>query len=470
MVRTPGLSKSQLTKVYKLFFFFLFMKKAELILDDWQKQILEYKGSFLLCTGRQVGKTTIMAIKAAEFMINNRNSQIIVVSLTEDQAKLIIVMILDYLEKHYKPWLKVAKSKKPTQSRITLSNGSSVIARPVGNTGDAVRGFTGDVLIIDEASRMPELAFAAATPVLMTTGGQIWICSTPAGKQGFFWRQYDAVISKRSDRFKIWHISSEEVIYNRPESESWTEAKREDRIRFLENEKATKSKLEYGQEYLGEFMEDLMRYFQDEWIDDSCKGKPEPRMTDANYYLGVDIARMGGDETTFEIIRKVNKDTCIHVYHEAKTQTPTTWTEERIKELDKLWNFRKIYIDAGAGSLGVGILDHLLNDSQTKRKVEAVNNRKIVLDRDGKSKQRMLKEDLYDNLKNLGEKKQIVLLDDENVRLSLRSVQYEYIQKQAGFSQLRIFGNYTHIAEGLIRAAVCVKEKNIKPVIYSFRI
>ena len=139
-------------------------------LDDWQKEVLKYDGDILLNTGRQVGKTTIFSIKAAEYMIKHKNSRIVVVSLTEDQAQLIIVMILSYLEKKY-PNLIGIKKNKPTKSRINLINGSNVISRPVGNTGDAIRGFTGDVLIVDEASRMPEMMWKAAKPTLLTTGG-----------------------------------------------------------------------------------------------------------------------------------------------------------------------------------------------------------------------------------------------------------------------------------------------------------
>ncbi len=31
---------------------------------------------------------------------------------------------------------------------------------------------------------------------------------------------------------------------------------------------------------------------------------------------------------------------------------------------------------------------------------------------------------------------------------------------------IKIFGNYTHIAEGLIRAAWCVKDKSLNPYIF----
>jgi hypothetical protein len=70
-----------------------------------------------------------------------------------------------------------------------------------------------------------------------------------------------------------------------------------------------------------------------------------------------------------------------------------------------------------------------------------------------------LKEDLYDNLVALGERGEIKLLDDADVKLSLRSVQYEHVMKEGQPTKMRIFGRYTHIAEGIIRAAWCSKER-----------
>ena len=425
-------------------------------LDDWQKDVMNYKGDFLLCTGRQVGKTTVMAIKAAEFMISKPGAKIIIASLTEDQAKLIIVMMLDYLEKNHKGL--IAKGKdKPTQNKITLKNKASVIARPVGNTGDALRGFTGDVLILDENSRMSEAIMTAAKPTLLTTGGQLWICSTPFGKEGFFYECFE----NKNGRFKVFHISSEEVIYNRPISETWTEKKRAEAMKFLESEKADMSELEYGQEYLGLFLEELRRFYPEDLIDELTKLKRPDKVPDMKNYLGVDIARMGDDSSSFEVVGEKNNK-YEHLESETTQKQLTTQTEMKIIEMANKWKAKKVGIDAGAGTLGVSIFDHLLQ-TPIKHKVIALNNRSIAMDDEGKKKQRLMKEDMHHNLLSMMQHREIMLLDDDNLRLSLRSFQYEYVKTPMQQSRMRIFAQKNNdIAEGLIRAAwLAKKEKSL---------
>ncbi|MBI4092271.1 MAG: hypothetical protein HY427_03660 [Candidatus Levybacteria bacterium] len=423
----------------------------QIALDDWQEEIVNYDGHILLCTGRQVGKTTVMAVKAAEYMIKNPGHQIIVVSLTEDQAQIMIIKVLDYLEKNFRLWIAKGKNK-PTKNKIVLTNKASILARPVGNTGDAVRGFTGNVLIVDEASRMPDDMWSAAKPALLTTGGKLWFCSTPHGKQGYF---YECWLNK-SGRFKVFHINSEECLEKRPIGDIWTEEKRNEALRFLSDEKnGGMSKLRYGQEYLGLFLDDLRQMFDDALIK-KCMNAQRPGMIDKtkDYYLGIDVARMGDDESTFEILRREDKN-LIHVENIVTTKTLLSDTTKMILQLDRVWNFKKIYIDDGG--LGVGVFDYLLKEEQTKRKIEAINNRARPLVRDETRKKKLLKEDLYSNLLVLMEQGRIRLLDDENIRLSLKSVQYEY---QDG-GKIEIFGNYTHIVEGLTRAAWCIKEKSL---------
>ena len=93
-----------------------------------------------------------------------------------------------------------------------------------------------------------------------------------------------------------------------------------------------------------------------------------------------------------------------------------------------------------------------------------------MIDYKNDKKVRMQKELLYMNLLALMERSEIDLLDDDNIFTSFKSVQFEYIKDKSGKNFMHIFGNDTHIVEGLIRAAWCFKEKNINRLIYSFKI
>ena len=119
--------------------------------------------------------------------------------------------------------------KKVTTSRIVLKNKASVISRPVGNTGDAVRGFTGNVLYIDEAAGMPEIMWKAAMPTLATTGGQIWMSSTPRGKfinnttnKNFFFTRWE----HNEERRKVITTNPEEIYKNREVNDDCTQKKK----------------------------------------------------------------------------------------------------------------------------------------------------------------------------------------------------------------------------------------------------
>lgn len=424
-------------------------------LDSWQQEALNHKGHLLLCTGRQVGKTYIMARKVSERLLSQPKCRIIVVSLTEDQAKLIIVMILDYLEKLNYSLIDRKAKNKPTQNRIILKNGSSVIARPVGNTGDAVRGFTGDVLVIDEASRMPDLVWTAARPVLLTTAGEVWMCSTPYGKQGYFWEAFQ----NKNNKYKVIHISSEEVIKTREICETWTEKQRDAAIKFLEEERKDMTALQYGQEYLGLFLDDLKQFFEDELIEKACILERDPLRAGVRF-MGVDIGRMF-DESVFSVVAKV-RDKVYQVENIITEKTYTTETQKRIVEMEKQFKLVKIGIDAGSGSLGVGVFDNLQLVDSVKRKIIPMNNRAISLDREGRKSQRMQKEDYYNNLKAMMQSGEIKLLNDEKVKLSLKSVQWEVTNEMNTSAKVRIFGAYTHSTEALIRAAwLAKKEKSI---------
>ena len=410
----------------------------DLKLDEWQRKVLTQKGNICLRSGRQVGKSTVISIKAAEYAVNNKKKTVLVVAAVERQAYHLFEMTLNYLTDNYKSHIKMGKSR-PTKSKIQLKNGSVIMCLPTGVSGLGIRGYTIDLLIADEAAFIPEEVCTAITPMLSVTRGDIILLSTPHGKEGFY---YDCF---QNEAYSSFHISSEEC----------------GRIdeKFLKREKERMTKVQYAQEYLGEFVDELMQFFSTDLIRSAMTLSSKLIVNKGDRFLGVDVARMGGDETVLFSVRRVDRDRIEELEVDISKNTMLPETVRRIKNADTRFNFKKIYIDDGG--LGVGVFDPLLEDDQTKRKVEAINNSSRSIDPD-KRRKKILKEDLYTNLLRLLEQNKVALKENPEVLLSLKSIQYEYTDDK----RMKIYGNYSHITEALIRAAWCMKNKDLNIYIY----
>ncbi|KKM26269.1 hypothetical protein LCGC14_1586500 [marine sediment metagenome] len=402
--------------------------------------------------------------------MKEKKSKILVGSITEEQAKLVILMVKNILFKGDKKL--IAKgAKKPTLTQITLTNGAELRSRPVGTMGDAFRGFTADVNWFNEASKWPELAFTSIMPTLMTTGGEIWMDSTPFGKfigsttkKTFFFKCWENV----DERWSVYYKTSEEVLENREINDFWTIEKKEASLKFLADQKALLSDLEYRQEYMGEFMDDLRQWFTDKVIRDRMIAKrPEVINKDWLVGMGNDIARKGLDAGSYEIFR-VEGERLIQIENQISHDQPITDTTDQIIGLDEKFKIDRIFID-DEGSLGKGVFDILLKDERTREKVIGISNSKRVVDRWGKEKGNK-KEDMHVKLLSMMEKGEIDLLDDENIFQSFKSVQYAYTNDSLGKRHLKIFGYDTHICEGITRATEILKYKDLSPIVYSIKI
>lgn len=421
----------------------------KLKLDPYQKDILETKGNIALRSGRQCGKSTVISILAGREAATHKDKTILIISAVERQAQLLFDKVLNYLIEDYNHLLKKGRDR-PTKHVIKLINGSIIYCLPCGISGYGLRGYTIDLLIADEAAYIPEAVWTAISPMISTRiklGARMVLLSTPFGRQGYFARAFE------DPSFTKFHISSEEC----------------DRIdkSFLAQEKARMSKREYAQEYLGEFIDELRQFFPDELIKKCMTAqRPQTIEQDPNYFLGVDIARLGKDESTFEIFKRIDKNNIIQIDNQITTKTLLSTTASHIIELDKKYNFNKIYLDDEG--IGVGVFDILTTTDQTKRKTIGINNSQRVIDHQNQRKTKILKEDLYHNLLSLMERGYIKLLDDEEIFLSLKSVQYDYQNDTLGRTHLKIFGTYTHIVEGIIRACWCMQTKHLNIWISSF--
>ena len=112
-----------------------------------------------------------------------------------------------------------------------------------------VRGFSNpSLLLIDEASRVPDSLFDALRPMLATGNGDLWLMSTPCGKRGFFWETWE-----RGGR--LWTRMAVPATECPRISEE-----------FLEEERERKGDRMFRQEYLCEFVQADDSLFREEDI------------------------------------------------------------------------------------------------------------------------------------------------------------------------------------------------------------
>ena len=441
--------------------------------DKWQQEIFEEEERhILLYKGRRIGATHLFAEKAVEWLKHHHNnhptSQIVCASLTIDQAQLLIAFATAYAQEDCPELIGKGKDT-PTLNKLVLNvkgNRRILLAKPVGDTGRSSRGFEGQVLMVDEAPFQPDLFFEAAKPILATTNGRIWMFGTFDGSEGYFYNNYAKAVIKKDPkaRFKVWEMDTETIARERPISESWTLEQREGLIAFLKEEKDDMSEMAYAKEYMGIAALDKRQFYNDAWIKKVCHvDKVEQKIPkEGENYGGFDLARMGGDHFTSEILKKISDKNIIQIDHFTQRKLLTTDNENLIIEYTRKWNCKQSGIDAGAGTLGVSVYDHLQLIEDIKYKIIAMNNRSISIDQE-EGKQRLYNEDMHDNLRALGERKEIHLYNDPEIKASFRSVRWDLVKDSHGLHKVKISGRDTHIVEGIIRAAeLASKDKDLK--------
>jgi hypothetical protein len=110
------------------------------------------------------------------------NSLILLLSPSERQSQELFRKCLEIYAATDRPVDADAENKLS----LELENGSRVHALP-GKDG-TIRGFSGaTILVIDEASRVPDELYRAVRPMLAVSGGRLIVLSTPFGKRGWFY-------------------------------------------------------------------------------------------------------------------------------------------------------------------------------------------------------------------------------------------------------------------------------------------
>lgn len=150
--------------------------------DPWQREVIEGRHPRLLLNCcRQAGKTTVVGLAALLEAMTNAMTRVLLVSRSHRQAREMLrqmaffhkVLGGKYLTRH-------------TASELEFSNLSRIVCVPCRE--ETIRGFARvDLLVIDEAARVPDDLYRSVRPMLAVSGGRLVCLSTPYGQRGFFW-------------------------------------------------------------------------------------------------------------------------------------------------------------------------------------------------------------------------------------------------------------------------------------------
>jgi hypothetical protein len=158
--------------------------KLGLTLDPWQRELLTSAApQILLNCSRQSGKSTMAALLGLHEIVSAPNRLILIVSPGERQSKLLMKALLRFYRDLGRPVPAAAENILS----LELTNGSAVYALP--GAEDTIRGFSSvSLLLVDEASRVPDDLMAAVRPMrAVSVDSRLLALSTPFGKRGWWY-------------------------------------------------------------------------------------------------------------------------------------------------------------------------------------------------------------------------------------------------------------------------------------------
>jgi hypothetical protein len=216
---------------------------CEIYPDDVQARFLtSVSRKVLVCCCRQWGKSTTTALVALHEALYAAPAMIILISPSQPQST-------ELFKKIHGFWERLPGAPEANQESLTrmeLGNGSRIISLP--GSEKTTRGYSAATLVVmDEASRVPDELLASVRPMLATTNGRFIALSTPAGKRGWF---YDSWID--GEGWERVAIKGAECPRISPE--------------FLDEERQALGPMRFSQEYECEFIDSETSVFNTDLI------------------------------------------------------------------------------------------------------------------------------------------------------------------------------------------------------------
>ena len=164
----------------------LVLRAQDLTPDPWQHDLLRSTTPYLLLNcSRQSGKSTTVAAIALHRLLTSPSSLVLVVAPSERQSHELYRKVMH----GYLALGQPINSVRSNQSQLELANGSRLVALP--GREETIRSFSGvNLLILDEASRVPDQLYRSVRPMLAVSRGRLLALSTPFGQRGWFYEEW----------------------------------------------------------------------------------------------------------------------------------------------------------------------------------------------------------------------------------------------------------------------------------------
>jgi phage terminase large subunit len=164
----------------------LILHAQDITPDPWQRELLLSREPYLLLNcARQTGKSTTVAAVALYQLLTAPGSLVLVVAPAERQSHELFRKVIHAYQALGQP----VSSIRSNQSELELANDSRLVALP--GREETIRSFSGvDLLILDEASRVPDDLYRSVRPMLAVSQGRLLALSTPFGQRGWFYEEW----------------------------------------------------------------------------------------------------------------------------------------------------------------------------------------------------------------------------------------------------------------------------------------
>lgn len=301
----------------------------------YQAELLRCRSKRIVaCWARQTGKTTAIAVKVLHFAFTNAGTTTLIVSRGLRQSMIMFGVIEGFIKANAVLLGSVVRS---TRTMIQLSNGSRIIALPCGPDGASLRGYTADLVVMDEAAFMPEDVIASVIfPMLATTDGTAIMLSTPWGRDHIFYRSF------KNPNYWSQHVRAEECPLISKE--------------FLEEQRRDIGELRYKMEYEAEFVEGENSFFSQDLIRGCTEDyelisegelKVEGKIA-GNYYLGADFGKRV--DYSVIVLLKAEENDVLRVVFLKEFALGTLYTDVigYIRRLNQKFDIMQGYVDQSA--------------------------------------------------------------------------------------------------------------------------